>query len=96
MLKALGYNDRENALSFMSLYLPMLAIGVGFSIPLSYGVMYALRLIIFNHANLLISAALPWYSFIGAVVVSFSLIASCVLYAFYSFRKINVALAIKE
>jgi putative ABC transport system permease protein len=57
ILKALGYSDGENASSFLSIYLPVIAIGLLLAIPLSFALIYGFQAIIFSGAGILLTAS---------------------------------------
>jgi putative ABC transport system permease protein len=56
ILKALGYTDRENATSFLSIYAPVIILGLLLAIPLSFGVVLAFQAVIFAGTNILLAA----------------------------------------
>jgi putative ABC transport system permease protein len=58
-LKALGYSDKENILTFLSIYIPVILIGLAIGIPLSFGIVYAFQAIVFHSASILLSASIP-------------------------------------
>jgi ABC-type antimicrobial peptide transport system permease subunit len=58
--------------------------------------MYGIREFFFRSAQLLISASMPWFSFVGATLITGAMMGLCVLYAYRSLSKVNVAAAIKE
>jgi putative ABC transport system permease protein len=55
ILKALGYSDRENVSSFLSIYVPVIGIGLLLSIPLSFLLIYGFQAIIFFGAGILLT-----------------------------------------
>jgi putative ABC transport system permease protein len=56
VLKALGYSDSENASSFLSIYGPVIAVGLLLSIPLSLAMIFAFQAVIFTGAGILLTA----------------------------------------
>jgi putative ABC transport system permease protein len=56
ILKALGYSDGENASSFLAIYVPVIAIGLLLSIPISFMLIYGFQAIIFSGAGILLTA----------------------------------------
>ncbi|MDE7433896.1 MAG: hypothetical protein K2M43_02045, partial [Mycoplasmoidaceae bacterium] len=56
ILSSLGYSDKENALSFMSIYIPVILLGLLISIPLSLGFVTGFQAFIMSGINLLIDA----------------------------------------
>jgi putative ABC transport system permease protein len=60
ILKALGYTDRENATSFLSIYAPVIILGLLLAIPLSFGVVLAFQAAIFSGTNILLAANIQW------------------------------------
>jgi len=55
VLKSLGYSDRENATSFLAIYIPIIIFGLLIAIPISIGLVAAFQSIIFWNANLLLN-----------------------------------------
>jgi putative ABC transport system permease protein len=56
ILKSLGYYDKENAASFLSIYVPVILLGLLLSIPLSFALIYAFQAIIFTGGGILLLA----------------------------------------
>ncbi|MBQ6970534.1 hypothetical protein IJQ19_03010 [bacterium] len=54
MLKALGYNNRQNASNFLSIYIPVIAIGLLLAMPIAYGICLAYNAVIIQTTNLLV------------------------------------------
>ncbi|OAV63429.1 hypothetical protein Barb6_03747 [Bacteroidales bacterium Barb6] len=71
ILKSLGYSDRDNALSFLAIYIPVIIIGLAIAVPLSIGILVAFQAAIFSGANIMILAGASWSYFLiatGAVL----------------------------
>jgi putative ABC transport system permease protein len=60
ILKALGYSDNENSQSFLAIYIPVIAIGLLLSIPLSFAIIYTFQAVIFSAASILLTASVKW------------------------------------
>jgi hypothetical protein len=54
LMKAIGFRDHRNAESILSIYVPILLLGVIFSIPLSYGLVGAFNAIIFSGMKIML------------------------------------------
>ena len=67
MLKALGYSDKKNAMSFLAIYLPVILIGLMISIPISIGLALGYQAMLFVSAGLLINVTVEWWYFIIAI-----------------------------
>mgnify|MGYP002470445045 CR=1 FL=1 len=79
ILSSLGYTDMENALSFMSIYIPVIILGLLIAIPLTMGFTAMFQLAIMKGIGLLVDATTKWYFYlIGAGVVVFELVCSIV------------------
>lgn len=72
MLKSLGYSDRENAMSFMAIYIPVIIIGLACAIPLAMGITLAYQALLFTTANILVDVTISWWYYglaMGAIVL---------------------------
>jgi putative ABC transport system permease protein len=58
VLKALGYSDKENISSFLSVYTPVIALGLLLSIPVSIAMIYVFQSLIFAGAGILLTATI--------------------------------------
>ncbi len=95
ILNSLGYTDAENALSFMSIYVPVIIFGLLIAIPLTMGFTAMFQLAIMKGIGLLIDASTKWYFYLtGASVVIFELICS-VISSWISLRKGSLSQMIK-
>ncbi|GHU47513.1 hypothetical protein FACS1894218_2080 [Bacilli bacterium] len=54
ILKSLGYSDMENITSFLSIYVPVIILGLIIAIPLSFGLIAAFQSVIFHGAGILL------------------------------------------
>lgn len=74
MLKALGYNNRQNASNFLSIYIPVIAIGLLLAMPIAYGICLAYNAVIIQTTNLLVYSIPTWWHYIasfGAISLTF-------------------------
>ena len=74
MLKALGYNNRQNASNFLSIYIPVIAIGLLLAMPIAYGICLAYNAVIIQTTNLLVYSIPAWWHYIasfGAISLTF-------------------------
>lgn len=95
LLKSLGYSDSSNALSFMSIYLPVIIIGVLLSIPLSLGFLSLFQLTIMNSVGLLLNVKINvlWY-IISVFIISIEFILS-VVFMYIDLKKSSLVDSIK-
>lgn len=68
ILKCLGLNDRKNATSFLSVYIPVFVIGLLLSIPLTFMITSIYVEFVFGFAGILIVVNSAWWHFIAATV----------------------------
>ncbi|GHU31018.1 hypothetical protein FACS1894166_01700 [Bacilli bacterium] len=54
ILKSLGYSDQQNLMSFLSIYIPVVVLGLILAIPLSFVLVSVFQAVIFNGAGILI------------------------------------------
>lgn len=75
ILKALGYKDRENIGSFLSIYIPVMILGIIFAALLTWGLLNIYNSIVFNSIGIWLNAKVKWYYYVE------SLIAICAVFA---------------
>ena len=67
LLKALGYTDGENATSFLSIYIPVIILGLGVAALLSWGLVAAYNSLVFNSMNIWLNVNIKWYNYLIAL-----------------------------
>jgi putative ABC transport system permease protein len=87
VLKALGYSDRENASSFLSIYVPVIAVGLLLSIPLSFALIFGFQAIIFSGAGILLTASVKWWSFLVGVCAICSVFTASGFWGYASLKR---------
>lgn len=95
ILKCLGLNDRQNTLSFLAVYVPVILIGLLFAIPISYGINLAYTNIIFKFGGMLIVLPMVWWHYLLAISVIFIIFSFSYFVTFFKIRHINLRQAIK-
>lgn len=95
LLKALGFNDINNSLSLMTIYVPVLIIGILLSIPLTILFTYYYVEIIFSFSGILLSVPLLWWQFLISAlsIVLVFVVASCSI--FYQLKRKKLSNEIK-
>lgn len=87
ILSSLGYTDWENALSFMSIYIPMIIFGLLISIPLTMGLTVIFQNAVLGGIGLLLNASIQWYYFaIAGSFIAVLLIIS-IVFGFISLKR---------
>ena len=87
LLKVLGYSNLQNAFNFLSLYIPVILIGLSIAIPITYGICIAYDLIIFKTTNILVNSIPIWWHFLsslGTIVLTFSF---TYIYSYFILKK---------
>ncbi|MCF0227339.1 MAG: ABC transporter permease [Malacoplasma sp.] len=76
LLKTLGYSDRENIITYLSIYIPVILFGLGLSALLTWGLLSLYNTIILNSLQLWINASanfVHWAIGVSGVVAIFAL-----------------------
>ena len=96
LLKTLGYSDRENITTYLSIYVPVIAFGLLFAGLITWGLVSAYNAIILNGLQIWIGASVEWYYYlIGFAAVGVVFGASGAIGA-ASMKKAKVANEIKQ
>ena len=64
LLKTLGYSDNENIITYLSIYIPVIILGLGLSALLTWGLVSAYNAIILNGLQIWIDASIQWYYYL--------------------------------
>ena len=95
LLKAIGYTDIENAYSFLSIYVPVIFIGLLLSLLLSWGFVVAYNSIVFNGIGIWLNSSIQWWYYIIGVVFILTIFGVSATGAIYSIKKNKLTNAIK-
>ena len=87
ILKSLGYTDRENAMSFSSIYIPVIIIGIGVSALLTWGLISIYNAFIFNSMSIWLNASIKWYHYFIGLGVIIPIFGLSILSAVISLKK---------
>lgn len=71
ILKALGYTDNENAATYLSIYIPVILLGLVISIAATIGLISLYNTIIFNGMQIWLNAQAQWADYL----IGFSVVA---------------------
>ncbi len=69
ILKALGYDDVQNTVTFTSIFIPSLIFSVGISIGLSYLLFNIFTEFVYSFSNILLNLSLTWYLPIASLAI---------------------------
>ncbi|WEK83295.1 MAG: ABC transporter permease [Mycoplasma sp.] len=75
ILKALGYTDHQNAATYLSIYIPVIIIGLLLAVGTSFVLLGIYNQIIFNGIGIWLNASIHWYYYLivmSAVLVVFT------------------------
>lgn len=67
ILKSLGYSDNQNAATYLSIYIPVIIIGLLISIGISHLMVNVYNAVIFGGIGIWINATVKWYYYLGAL-----------------------------
>lgn len=87
MLKALGYSDRENVLSFLSIYVPVILIGLLLAIPITFVLISLYQISVFYGVGILIMANAEWWQFIVSLFLVILILVISGISMYYSLKK---------
>lgn len=95
ILSSLGYTDAENAISFMSIYIPVVLLGLLISFPLTLGLVHVFQQFVMNGVSLLLDVSTRWFYYLvaaGAICVEFG---ASVFFSWISLKKSSLVDMIK-
>lgn len=69
LLKAMGYTDKENAMTYLAIYVPVIAFGLLFAALLTWGLIASYNSIIFNGIGIWLNARISWYFYLYGLIV---------------------------
>lgn len=95
ILKCLGLRDSRNALTFLSVYLPVLLIGLIIAIPFSYLINNIYVNIIFNMAGILLTIPMVWWHYLLSTAVILAIFLLSYWIAWYRIHNMDLTKAIK-
>ncbi|MGL4947805.1 MAG: FtsX-like permease family protein [Mycoplasma sp.] len=87
VLKVLGFYDRTNAFSFLSMFFPAMIVGLGLSIPLSILVMNGVKSFIYGFANIYLPLSYIWWYFIIPGILLSLILAVTIGVSIYILKK---------
>lgn len=94
ILKALGYSDVKNIITFTSIFIPSLLISIIVSIPLTIILLNMFRSFIYSFSNILLSLPLFWWIPIASLCILGISIIILIIYALFIFRKKSITQSI--
>jgi hypothetical protein len=87
IMKALGYSDRKNIASFLSIYIPVVLLSVAISIPIAIGLVAAFNGIIFSGVGIFLTTSVTVIDIIAALGVTLPFFAISAMIGFGSLRR---------
>ncbi len=96
LLKALGYTDNENALTYLSIYIPVIILGLLLASLLTLGLVSMYNSIIFNGIGIWLNAKIKWYYYFGGFIVVGIIFAISGIAGIYSLKKEKLIETIKN
>ncbi len=86
ILKALGYGDVRNTVTFTSIFIPSLIFSVGISIGLSYLLFGVFTKFVYSFSNILLDLSLTWYLPIASLAL-IGVVVTALLFYFWKILK---------
>jgi putative ABC transport system permease protein len=87
IMKALGYNDKKNLSSFLSVYFPVILLSVAISIPIAIGLVAAFNGIIFNGVGIFLTTSINILDIIAALGLTLPFFAIAAITGFGSLKR---------
>ena len=95
ILKCLGYSDTKNALSFLSIYTPVLILGLIIAIPISYWINLIYVNVVFGFAGILLTINMVWWHYLLSFGIIMFIFFISYAIAWYKIHGMNLRQAIK-
>lgn len=95
ILKCLGLNDRKNATSFLSVYVPVFIFGLLLSIPLTFLITSIYIEFVFGFAGILIVVNSVWWHFIASTIGIVLIFVLSYWSTWMKIKKMNLSKSIK-
>lgn len=96
MLKALGYSDLQNIITFTSIFIPSLLLSVILSIPLTMVIISGFTSFIYSFSNILLLTAFNWWYILIPLALFSILIGMLMLFYWHKMKKQNIANSIAK
>ncbi len=95
ILKCLGLRDSKNALTFLSVYLPVLLLGLLIAVPFSYLINTIYVNVIFNFAGILLTIPMIWWHYLLSTFAIIVIFLLSYWIAWFRIHNMNLPQAIK-